>query len=652
MTATDKRLRDGLALHQSGNLAAARQAYLEVLEVEPQNAEAWQLLGVMAFQAGDFQTARGCLEQSLKINPKLGRVHQSLGQVLESLNQPEQALAAYRRAIELEPNQPMAWNNLGNLLQNQGNFNEAEKCFAEVQRLDPNFPNLLNNLGVLRLNQSRPEEALALFQRALERNPSHECYLNLGNALKDLNRDKEALAAFSEAVRLNPRSPSAYHNLASVLHSLNMPVEAVACLRQAMALPSRRAEYYHSSLLFLLNYLPDIPPEELLAEHVRWGQTFGQLEQLKLPPRNTDPDRPLRIGYVSPDLRKHPVARFLEPVFTHHDRERYKIFAYAEVARPDAMTEKLRSYTHGWKSSVGMSDRGLAELIAADQIDILVDLAGHTSNNRLLAFAHRPAPIQATWLGYPNTTGLPAMDYYLTDDLLTPPGFDHLFSEELYRIPKFASCFQPPESGPAVGPLPAEKNGCITFGCLHRPNKIGDAVLDLWADVMNAVPSARLLYFWSTLQGEQREVMVDRFKRHGIPAERFSCEYEIPVAGYLDIYNRVDIGLDVFPWTGGTTTHEALWMGVVVAGLQGDRLLNRGTYCILTASGHPELVAPDKKRYVELARDLAANPARLAQLRAGMRDEVESSIGDVVAFTRRLEDSYRDLWQRWCRKNS
>ncbi len=367
-------------------------------------------------------------------------------------------------------------------------------------------------------------------------------------------------------------------------------------------------------------------------------------------PNSPDEHRVLRVGYVSPDFRAHAVAYFLEPILLHHNSNSVETFCYAELPVPDARTMSFRAMAKNWRETYAMSDDSLAALIREDAIDILVDLAGMTSGTRLLVFAKKPAPVQISYLGYPCTTGLGTMDYRLVDAVTAPPGEETSDVEELHRLPVPFACYWPSQSAPSVSSLPAEATGVITFGSLHKLEKLNAAVLDLWAQLLRQAPSSRLLFVRNTLQGRVVQCFAEQLQKRGIPQARlaFRCVKPADIQ-HLQAYEEIDIALDAFPWNGHTTACEALWMGVPVVALRGRRHSARMTASVLTAVGLEDLIAEDEAGYCRIAARLAADIVGLARLRRELRGRMMASpLCDGAAFTRHLEAAYRAMWQRWC----
>jgi predicted O-linked N-acetylglucosamine transferase (SPINDLY family) len=504
---------------------------------------------------------------------------------------------------------------LGRLLGRQRRFAEAERCYREAVRLRPADP---------------------------------DCVRLLGDALAGQGKVDEAAGQFRQALRLRPGDAATQHHLGAALLERGDLPEALAALREAVRL--RPADLtMHSALLCALNYDPGLDTAALFAEHRRWGELHGKAPAPPPHANGRDPARRLRVGYVSPDLCRHPVARFLEPILAHHDRAAVEAVCYADVAVEDAVTARLRSMAAGWRSTRGVPDDQLAALVRADGIDVLVDLAGHTAGNRLRVFAARPVPVQVSYLGYPNTTGLAAVDYRLTDAVADPPGEPVGHTEELVRLPGGFCCYAPLEDTPATGPLPADRNGQLTFGSLHLPAKLNPAVLDLWAAVVGAVPSARLLIYRNSLTAAARERLLRHLTARGLAADRLDLRHAAPPGGHLAVYADVDVSLDAFPWGGHTTACESLWMGVPVLTLRGHRHAGRMVASVLHMAGLAQFVADTPAEYVTRAAALAADAGRLRELRRGLRDRLRAArLCDGWSFTRGLEAAYREMWRRWC----
>jgi protein O-GlcNAc transferase len=600
--------------HQAGSFAQAELLYRQILQANPTHADSW------------------CF---------LGGVCQAQGRLAE-------AEQNYRRAAQLMPNHPSAGDCLGVVVAMQGRLEEAGGIFQAVIRARPADAQVYNNLGYLRYQQHRLGEAVALFLQGLRLKPdSAETHNNLGLALTDQGNLDLAIAHCRQAIQIRPDFALAHNNLGHFLLKQGRPDQALPNFREALRLQPDLATA-QSNYLFCLNYDPEADSDAVFADHCRWGRQQESAVS-PLPPTNDPaPDRRLRIGYVSPDFRIHPLARYFEPVLANHDPDRVQVFCYAEVAVPDAVTKRMQNLAHLWRSSWCLSDAEVAEQIRKDHIDILVDLAGHTAGNRMGVFAHKPAPVQATWLGYMNTTGLRTVDYRLTDNVLDPAGQPVRDTEELVRLPGGFCCFAPPADAPPVSPLPALRRGHLTFGSLHNLFKLNSRVFDLWSQLLTALPTARLLMFRDTLIGSAQEYVRGQFAERGISPQRLDLRQGSSAPGYLGVYAEVDVSLDAFPFTGGVTTCEALWMGVPVLSLSGVRTAGRNAAALLTSVGLTDWIVQTREEFIALGVRVARQFDRLSQVRAGLRQSMTATLCDARRFTKELEDAYRTMWRRWC----
>ena len=576
----------------------------------------------------------------------------------------------------------------------RGDAAGAVRRLRPLLAADPDNADLLHVLGVATHKSGESEEGVALMVRAIARNPRQPDFLiNLANVRRERGEREAAEPLLRRAVALAPQYGKAWRDLASLLHQIEQLSEAVDCRRKAVALdPSsvpllvrlavalidarevaeglslcrqalaRDPQSFaaHSTLAFSSHYLPG-DKGALFALHQAAGAAFGAKLPAAAPYANgRDPERQLRIGYVSADFRQHSVAYFLAPVLAAHDAAEVELFAYADVAKPDATTAKLRASVPNWRDVRGMTDAALADQVRADGIDILVDLAGHTAGNRLAVFARKPAPLQVNWLGYPDTTGLAAMDARLTDAIADPPhdgagGADAFAVERLVRLPQGFLCYGASDDAPPVAPLPAGSAGPITFGSFNNLPKLCDETLDLWAQVLLAVPDSRLLLKARGLDDPAiRRGVIARFALAGVDPARLRFAGRVrDYAGHMALYGEIDIGLDSLPYNGTTTTCEALWMGVPTVTLAGDRHCARVGASLLTRIGLEDCIAATPEGYVAIAARLAVDRVRLAELRGGMRARLQASpLMDAKGFTASIEEAYRGLWRGWCAATS
>jgi len=572
--------------HQAGRLTQAEALARQILAQQPGHAAAWHLLAVLASQVGRPDMAVELLQRAIAIDPTHAGYHSNLGRLLLDQGQLDGAIAAFRQALVCQPDFPEACNNLGVAHSKKGELDQAVACYRRAIALAPNSTDAYNNLGAILKEQGQLDEALACYDRALAINP--------------------ALAGT------------------------------------------------HSNKLFALHFHPAIDARAIYQEHRRWNQIHAA--PLGLPPHTRgahgnerSPERPLRIGYLSPDFRDHPVGRFLLPLLAAHDHEQCNIYCYYAMTGSDSVTERLAAAADQWRNIAGLTDAAAAQTIAADGIDILVDLAMHTAGNRLLIFARKPAPVQITYLAYCSTTGLDAMDYRLSDPYLDPPGGDQtLYAEQTVRLPETYWCYQPSIPTPAVGPLPMLSAGHITFGSLNNFNKLKPTTLAVWCRLLQAVGQSRLLLY--AHEGSHRQWVRDLLAQAGVDPQRVDFVARTPTTEYFQWYHRIDIALDPFPYGGGTTICDALWMGVPVISLAGQTAVSRGGLSILSNAGLPELVAANAAQYVTIASDLATNTARLADLRRTLRERLTPSpLMDAPRFARHIEAAYRGMWRNWCR---
>ena len=678
----------GVAQRALGNAEAALASYRKAVKLRPDFAEAHNNLGTVLNDLGKAEAAFVAFRRALELRPDFSEAHDNLGSALLARGRLADAAAAYKKALAIEPDNVETLNNLGNALRGLGDLPAAVETFRKALGLAPDFVAAHSNLGGALNDQGRPDEAFdayraalalapddavvhsnlgtaliyqgkldeaeAAFRQALALAPDFaDAHNNLGNALRDKRQWRDAVAAYRSALALAPDFAAAHNNLGGALKDQGRLAEAIAAYRASIAhKPDFTAA--HSNLVFSMNYDAAATQQTIFAESLAWHATHAaSLGRRAAGHANApDPERRLRVGYVSPDFREHSVAYFLEPLIAAHDRAAFEVFCYAHVARPDQRTERFRGLADTWRSTVGMTDADLATAVRADGIDILVDLAGHTGGNRLLAFARRPAPLQLSWLGYPNTTGTEAIDARLTDAIADPPGSgDALHSETLVRLPNGFLCYAPPADAPAIGGPPARSAGHVTFGSFNALAKITPAVVAAWARILLGAPGSRMVMKSGPLADQAtRARYLELFAAAGVDAGRVDLRAWIEArTGHLGAYQAIDIALDPFPYNGTTTTCEALWMGVPVVTLAGDRHAGRVGASLLTRIGLAELVAETTDGYVETAVRLAGDLDGLPARRLALRDRMMlSPLCDAAGFARDVEAAYRAMWRRWC----
>jgi predicted O-linked N-acetylglucosamine transferase (SPINDLY family) len=652
----DQAMQLALQHQQAGRLERAEQIYRQILAQSPEHARAMHYLGFVAHQLGRSDAGIYFIRRAIALEPDDAEAYCNLAIVLEYKGQFDEAIAACRRAIALRADFPEAHCNLGNALNSNGHLDEAIAAYRRAIALRPDLAEAHCNLGNALKSEGHLDEAIAAYREAIaQRSDFAEAYSNFGAALKDKGLLDEAIAAYRRAVALRPDQPEAHGNLGVALQDQGRLDEAIAAWRQAIAVdPGLSA--VDSNLVFSLHFHPAYNAQAIAREHRRWNEQHARPLRKSQPHGNDpDPDRRLRIGYVSPDFRNHVVGRNLLPLFLEHDRDRFELFCYSNVPRPDELTAQFPAHCDGWRNIVGLSDERTAELVREDQIDILVDVALHTARNRLLVFARKPAPVQVTFAGYPGTTGLEAIDYRLTDPHLDPPGQgDEIYAESSIRLPDSFWCYDPAimtaglELAPQASPLPALSTAGVTFGCLGNFCKVNDPVLTLWSRVLNATSGSRLMLMAPA--GSARHRTLEVLGRQGIDPARIDFVASASIGEYLQRYRKIDIALDTFPYNGHTTSLDALWMGVPVVTLIGTTGVGRAGLSQLTNLGLTELAATSEDQYVRIAADLAGDLPRLSHLRAGLRQRLRASVlTDAPRFARNIEAAYREMWQRWCR---
>ncbi|GGF27624.1 hypothetical protein GCM10011611_37060 [Aliidongia dinghuensis] len=633
----------GLVLCAGGESEKGLKLIRRAIAFAPRHAIALNNLGNILKDLGRLDEALASYDKALAVDPTLADAHYNAGNALRALDRPADAVGRYDRALALRPADAAVLVNRGNALGDLGDLGAALESFERAVAVRPNFAEGHYNRGNALAALGRGDEAIASYDRALALEPNHSTALNnRGIALQSAGRLEAALASYTRALALDATDAEALNNLGSLRHDQGRVADAAEAYGRAAELrPDLPGP--GSNLLLLRNYTTELSPAEMLAAHRAWARHLA-VPALPFPPRR--PGR-LRIGYVSADFRTHSVAYFFEPLLACHDRDSFEVFCYAAGRKTDATTARLQALAEHWVPIDRLTDVEVAARVRADGIDILVDLGGHTGQSRLAVFAHRAAPIQVTWLGYPNTTGLPTVDYRLTDAVADPPGeTDPFHSERLVRLDGGFLCYRPSGAAPDVVPPPVSRNGFVTFGSFNHPAKLSDATVACWARLLAQVPESRLLLKARTFEDASTcDYHRDRFATAGLAPDRLDLvSYIDDPQGHLAAYGRIDVALDPFPYNGTTTTCEALWMGVPVVSLAGDRHAGRVGASLLHRIGLDELVAEDGDGYAALAVALAGDGERLAWLRAGMRDRLRASVLlDETGFARSIEAVYRSF---------
>jgi protein O-GlcNAc transferase len=644
----------GIVLASQRRFEEAIAAYRQALALKPESVQANYNLGLALKELGRLDESLAAFRAAVDRKPGLADAHHRIGLILLEMGKGEEAVTPCRQAVAANPNLAEAYNTLGNVLNMLGRSEEAMEAYGRGIMIRPDLAELHLNSGLVQVNSGKKPEAEASFRRALELKPDYPKALNsLALILMEKDELDEAEVLLKRAAAIEPGNMDVLNNLGRVFKSTWRGAEDLEVRRRIAALKPDDAAA-HSAMIFTMCWDPAFDPIGMFKESRRWDERhakpFSKIR--RSPGENQDPERRLRVGYVSADFWLHSVSYFFRPLLHHHDRREFEIICFSDVERPDAVTELIRADADGWHDIRGQSDEGVAELIRASNIDILVDLSGHSAQNRLMVFVRRAAPVQISYLGYPASTGLSAMDYRMTDLHSDPPGkTEDLHSEELLRLPTTNWCYSPIEGAPAVQPSPAASGKPICFGSFNHVAKITPRMIEVWSRVLNAVPGSRLLLKSAGLGTPSvRRKIGEMFASHGVdPARVDFAGREANIFAHLGLYGRVDIALDTFPYNGTTTTCEALWMGVPVVTLAGDVHVSRVGVSLLNSVGLPELIARNEDEYVSIAVELAGNVAKLADLRATLREQMKDSpLMDGPRFARNVESAYRDVWRRWC----
>jgi predicted O-linked N-acetylglucosamine transferase (SPINDLY family) len=571
--------------------------------------------------------------------------------VLQQLFRHDEAIAGYRRALAIDTGSAATWNHLGVAFLAAGLAEDAERCFRRALALQPAFPEAVANLGVALNALQRFDEALACHDQVLAAKPRNpDALLHRAMTLQGLHRYEDAVASCQAALAIDPRNAEALRSLGNAFRKAGRLADAEASYRHSLELKPDFA-VAHSILIFTRDLREGSTAAEQQAERARWYALHGAAHARSIPRHENvpDPGRKLRIGYVSADFRLQSAYYAFAPVICGHDRSRFEVLCYSGTWREDAATARLRAAADAWRSTIGVSDAALAEQVRRDRIDILVDLTAHQTNGRLLAFARKPAPVQVTAWGYAAGTGMRTMDYLLADPVLVPPGERALYAEQVIDLP-CCICYEPAEYLPEASPLPALNGRPFTFGCINRVEKISDPVMALWGRVLAAHPASRLLVKGQGLgDAASNERFLHRLEAAGIARSRVRLAEVTSHAEHFRIYSEVDMILDSYPHGGGISTADALWMGVPVVNLAGATPVSRVSAAILSAVQMRDWIAETEDDYVRIAVDAAKDLQRLAAIRQGLRARASASpIGDLQAYTRSVEESYRGMWRRWC----
>ncbi len=708
MSGIHRRVEVGLQHHGAGRLLEAEALYREALAEDPQNIDALHFLGVIALQRGDPAQAAVLISQALSRNAANPPALNNLALALAAQGKRREAVSAWLDALALQPDFQDAQRNLkgnlsaggglqrdaasdahfnqGNAYQEEGRLEEATASYREAVAMAPDFPAAHSNLGSTLAQQGRAGEAVACFRKALVLEPElAEAWFNLGVSSYRLGDLASATPALERYLQAQPDDPAALMILGEIHFLANRLDQAAGCVERVLAgdphaagahsllanilrnqarhgdalrhyqlalLHERNPVIAFQNLLFFMMCAPGFSAADIYAKHREFARRFEEpLLSARPAFRNApDPGRRLRLGYVSPDFRSNVVGYYMQPILENHDRAQFEIHGYFSGVRHDSVTERIASLVDQWHEVAALGDEELAALVRAHQIDILVDLCGHGPGGRILAFAHRAAPVQVNYLDYSATTGMSSIDYRLTTEYCDPRGSsEQYYCEKLYRLKETYWTYNPPLGLPPASELPMKSNGCVTFGSFNLYYRITSEVLDLWSRVLQAIPRSRLLIV-GVPPGSTHAGLLERLDRAGIARERISIHGVVAYQRYNELMGAVDIALAPFPYNGATTVMDCLWNGLPVVAKAGRETFSTRLGCsVLAAMGLSEWIAADEDEYIRIAARLAADAPELSDLRRTLRQRLERSpMRDFRGFTRELESAYREMWKGWC----
>lgn len=682
---TVEEINAAISLIQSESYDKAELYLIELVHKYPEDSFSWKGISVVLFNQGKYFEALKSMQEVIRITPEDAEAQCNLGALLSELGRKDEALSYIRRAVELKPTHAQGHFNLGNNLKDLRYYHQAEQSYRTAIALSPDFSEALCNMGVLLRILLKQDQSEIFLKRALTITPfSPEANFNLGNIFHDQGNYDSAIDCYNEAIRSsggiypeafcnigisyrdsgqyinaelnirksleqNPKNAEVHSNLGVILNELGRFIESEISFRDAIRLlpdsPSIR-----SNLLFMLSTSSNDENKVYLDEAMQYGKLVTSIasQQFNHAKPNAYPSR-LRVGFLTGDFRNHPVGYFMESIAQSISPDRIEMVAFTTNLIIDDLSERLIPFFSKWQPIYGLDDFTAAKLING-MVDILVDLSGHTEYNRLPVFSYRPAPVQISWLGYWASTGVAEIDYILGDPITTPPGQDENYCEKVWRLPSTRFCYTPPKNTIGIGSPPVIQNGYVTFGSFNKYNKLTDSVISVWSKILQSVPNSRI--YLKAKQFSDLSIRLEtnaRFNRCGVESERITYEGDTPRECYLEAFNQVDIALDPFPFPGGTTSADALWMGVPVLTLKGKSLLSRQGEGLVTCSGLVDWIANNEDDYIQKGVFYATNHDQLINLKLNLRQNViKSKLFDSRHFAKEFEDACWSIWSSYC----
>lgn len=608
--------------------------------------------GNAAIRDQKFAEAAELYKKSIAASATTPSGYIGLGFALLQLGKFEAAIDPLKTAITLDPRSADGFFMLGKAHAELGAIDPAEKAWTTAHALAPALEEIYCDFCLLLFNQGKVSRAQALIEEGIRNYPQNaNFHFYLGNLLAERAEYAAAVDAYQKAVILEPNSAHFLSNLGNSLMQVGNIDQAVEAMEKASSLAPDEASFL-SNYLLGIQYSTRLSRGEKFAAHLEFSKRFEAPLRKEWGNYRNDftSRRRLKIGYISGDFRNHSLAFFIEPIIKNHDRSKFEIHCYYSYPVHDEVSERIKRLADHWTNCSGVSDAELAKNVRADQIDVLIDLSGHTGRNRLLTFARKPAPIQMTWLGYQASTGLSAIDFRITEESLDPTGTSEVFhSERLIRLPS-SGTFSPSPDSPPVNGLPVLDGNLFTFGCLNNPSKISDEIIPLWAEILRRSPQSRLMIGNST--PDFADMLAAKFRAHDVDESRVVFQPKVSLKEYLELHHKIDLALDTFPYNGGTTTFHSLWMGVPIVALHGDTALSKVGTSAMRGIGFPDFCADTKQDYVERAIYFFSHPEKLVDVRQALRENM-ASITDALAIqvTTSLEDALQKCWTEYCQKS-
>lgn len=642
-----EKLASAIALQQQGKNKDSQAVYIDILAEHPEHESASVNLGILYFEQERYEEGFALLENATKHHPKSANARFNLAYAFMQRSSWESAIEHFQLCIALEPHHFQSHLYLANCLHSLGDFSTAFDHFSNAYRIEKDSSELLNNWILCCINLKRFDKAENILEKALDLFPSQwELYGNQGTLFKEKWQLAAAEKAFKKAISLGGDNWQVYHSLGAVYHNWNKKEEALNCLKIARSLNPTN-EKLHSDYLYHLNYYPEVSNQNLFDEHVKWGELHAPKSNILISKETFSTPPPLKVGFLSADFCYHPVSIFLLGWLDKINAEKMTFHAYAEVRNRDGYTDRIKSACTSWTETNRLSNQQVAEKIMKDGIHVLIDLAGHTKGNRLQVMSYKAAPLQASYLGYINTTGVSQVDYRIVNQFVNPPDSQIFYSEKLAYLPQSYTCYEPVNLNIKIQPTPALHNGFVTFGSFNNPTKINSSVAQLWARLLQELPGSKLLlkarHF---LEEEGQQPVIALFEKDGIEKDRLIFEGPSELMGYLEAHNKVDIALDTFPHNGGTTTHDALLMGVPVVGLAGNSYVSRMGVSIMQHLGYPEWVSQSENQFIENVVGMASDLEKLNKIRMKLREKFLSSpLCDGQHFANQMEDLLFEMWE-------